>query len=58
VRQLTDLGLVDEYHLLVHPVALGAGVSLFSGLADPAHLALVEAMPHPSGVVKLVYRKA
>ena len=55
VRQLTDLGLVDEYHLLLHPVALGGGLSLFRSLATPTDLGFVSATPHPSGVVKLIY---
>ena len=28
-RSLADLGLIDEYRLLIHPVALGAGLPLF-----------------------------
>ena len=58
VRQLTELRLVDEHHVLVHPVVLGAGKPLFAGVADPAYLTLVDATTHPSGVVKLVYRPA
>jgi dihydrofolate reductase len=58
VRQLTDLGLIDEYHLLLHPVALGAGTPLFGGAGAPAYLDLESATPHPSGVVKLVYRRS
>ena len=27
---LTDLGLVDEYHIAVHPVVLGGGRKLFA----------------------------
>jgi dihydrofolate reductase len=57
VRQLTDLGLIDEYHLLVHPVVLGEGRSLFGGLAAPADLVLDSATPLPSGVLKLIYRR-
>lgn len=30
MQQLTDLGLIDEYQLLVHPIILGAGKSLFT----------------------------
>jgi dihydrofolate reductase len=58
VRQLTDLGLVDEYHLLVHPVVLGGGKPLFAGVAGSTDLALQTVTPHPSGVVKMVYRLA
>jgi dihydrofolate reductase len=58
VRQLTDLGLVDEYHLLVHPVVLGGGKPLFAGVSGSTDLALESVTPHPSGVVKMVYRLA
>jgi dihydrofolate reductase len=58
VRQLTDLGLVDEYHLLVHPVVLGGGKPLFGGVSGSTDLALQSVTPHPSGVVKMVYRLA
>jgi dihydrofolate reductase len=56
VRQLTELGLIDVYHLLVHPVMLGDGKPLFAGVA--ADLVFDSATPHPSGVVRLVYRRA
>lgn len=58
VRQLTDFGLIDEYHLLLHPVALGGGLSLFGALQGPTDLVFDSATPHPSGVVKLIYRSA
>ncbi len=55
-RSLVGLGLVDEYRLLVHPVALGRGLPLFSGLNAPADLELIEARSFRSGVVAHVYR--
>lgn len=58
VRQLTDLGLIDEYQLLVHPVVLGDGTPLFRGVESAADFSFESATPLPSGVVKLVYRRA
>jgi dihydrofolate reductase len=56
-QSLARLGLVDEYRLLVHPVALGRGLPLFSGLSAPVDLALVEVKPFRGGAVALSYRR-
>jgi dihydrofolate reductase len=37
-RSLTDLGLVDEYRLYVHPVVLGRGKPFFAGPRPPLRL--------------------
>jgi dihydrofolate reductase len=38
VSGLTAAGLVDEFHLMVFPIALGKGRRLFEGLSSPAKL--------------------
>jgi dihydrofolate reductase len=53
---VVSAGLVDEYRLVEHPVALGKGLSIFSGLAAPTRLTLVEAIKFESGAVAKVYR--
>ena len=55
---LARLGLVDEYRLVVHPVALGAGLSLFAELPKPLDLKLVSTSIFGSGVAVHVYRPA
>jgi dihydrofolate reductase len=55
VTQLTALGLVDEYHLVVSPVFLGGGRSLLSGVPKLTRLELLEAKPYPAGNVMLRY---
>ena len=57
-RSLVAEGLVDRYSLLVHPVALGAGLAIFSGLAAPGRLRLVSSKAFPGGSVAQVYRPA
>ena len=37
-RSLTDLGLIDEYRLYLHPVVLGRGKPFFSGPRPPLRL--------------------
>ena len=37
-RSLTDLGLVDEYRLYLHPVVLGHGKPFFAGPRPPLRL--------------------
>ena len=54
-QNLVATGLVDEYWLMVHPVALGQGRGLFSELQRPAPLNLVSATGFPGGVVAHVY---
>jgi len=37
-RSLTDLGLIDEYRLYLHPVVLGRGMPFFAGPRPPLRL--------------------
>lgn len=57
-RSLVAHGLVDQYVLLVHPVALGRGLPLFSGLATPRPLRLTTLKAFPGGSVAQTYRPA
>ncbi|MEU7925358.1 dihydrofolate reductase family protein [Micromonospora sp. NPDC049801] len=55
-RRLADAGLIDRYNLLLFPVLLGAGKSLFSRADnDKQMLRLRESEAYPNGVVKLIY---
>src|SRR5215469_13406767 len=57
-QSLTRLNLVDEYRLVVQPVALGDGLPLFAGLTAPFVLELIEAQAYGDGSVLHVYRPA
>jgi dihydrofolate reductase len=57
-QSLVGANLVDEFRLLIHPVALGAGLALFSSLTQPLHLTLVQTTAFSSGTVAHVYRRA
>ena len=41
-RSLTDLGLIDEYRLYLHPVVLGRGKPFFAGPRPPLRLVASE----------------
>ena len=55
-RRLSDASLIDRYNLLVFPVLLGAGKSLFSKAdKDKQVLSLRASAAYPNGIVKLIY---
>lgn len=52
-QKFARLGLVDEYILMVHPVAIGKGKPLFTTRSE---LELIQVKPYRSGVVQIRYR--
>lgn len=56
VSSLTKFGLIDEYRLLIHPVALGSGLPIFSALPKPVQLKLLDTTAFGSGIVAYVYK--
>ena len=58
VSQLAQEDLVDEYRLVLVPVVLGAGRTLFDGLRERVGLQLVDTRPFKNGNVVLGYRRA
>ena len=57
-QSLVASGLIDEYRLGIHPVVLGRGQPLFSGLRSPVDLRLISATPFRSGAVAAIYQPA
>jgi dihydrofolate reductase len=55
VRQLLDAGLLDELHLLVHPIAVRKGMRLFGEGDSPVPLKLLSSQTFSTGVLYLVY---
>ena len=58
VRQLLDAGLLDELHLLIHPIAVRKGMRLFGEGESPIPLRLVSSQAFTTGVLYLIYAPA
>jgi dihydrofolate reductase len=55
---LSDAGLIDDYRLMIAPMALGQGKSLFAALKTPLDLRLTNTRTFPNGSVLLEYVRA
>jgi dihydrofolate reductase len=49
---LTDLGLIDEYRLYLHPIVLGRGTPFFAGPRPPLRFVASDLI---EGVIRLTY---
>jgi dihydrofolate reductase len=56
IRQLAEAGLIDEFQLLITPVAIGGGRTLLEGIAKKIELDLVSSRTFKNGKVLLVYK--
>jgi dihydrofolate reductase len=55
VQSLLREGLLDELHLLVHPITLGSGKRILDEKAGKVPLKLIESRNLPNGVLYLIY---
>ncbi|MBV8673759.1 MAG: dihydrofolate reductase [Acidobacteriaceae bacterium] len=55
VAQLADAGLIDQYHLVVNPLVLGKGRTMFEGIKDKLDLKPVKSRTFGNGCVYLAY---
>jgi dihydrofolate reductase len=56
VDELTRLGLIDEFRLMVHPVIVGSGKRLFNG-QETRSLKLADSLMTETGVAVLTYEQ-
>ena len=56
VQQFTNLGLIDEYRLLVNPLILGSGKLLFKDITSKHNLKLMNTKVFKNGNVLLCYQ--
>src|SRR6202451_2675254 len=52
---LAELGLIDEYEFVVHPMLAGHGPTLFAGLTKHVDLKLASRLEYGSGAVAMRY---
>ncbi len=57
VRQFSESALIDSYQIMIDPVVLGKGTSLFNGMKNKLDLELVDTRVFKSGVILLIYQK-
>jgi dihydrofolate reductase len=58
VGQFSDARLIDQYQLMIDPVAIGQGTTLFSGTKNKLNLKLISSKVFKSsGVVLLTYER-
>lgn len=56
VQQMCNLGLIDEYRILVNPIILGRGKPLFKNVKDEVNLKLLKTRTFTNGNVLLYYQ--
>jgi dihydrofolate reductase len=55
VAQLAQEGLIDEFQIVVNPVALGAGKTMFAGVSEKLNLRLTKTRAFGNGNILLCY---
>ena len=58
VAQFAQAGLIDEYEILLNPVVLGSGKTMFEGVTDGTRLKLMKSRVFGNGNILLTYEPA
>lgn len=57
IVELTNLNLIDEYQLCIHPVVIGKGLPLFDKIKDRTVFELIKTKVFSSGAIILYYTR-
>ena len=57
VSSLIKEGLIDEYHLVINPTAMGDGKTIFNSLGGVQKLTPVQSKLYPGGKIVLSYKQ-
>ena len=58
VSQLTQEGLIDEYQVVVNPIILGSGRTMFDGVKDKLNLKRTNVRKFQNGNIFMVYERS
>ncbi len=58
IVQLSNLHLIDEYQLCIHPVVIGKGLPLFDEIKERTIFQLIKTKPFSAGAVLHYYKRA
>ena len=58
LTQFASAGLIDEYQIMLDPIAIGSGTSIFQGISHHLDLKLINTKTFRSGTLLLTYRPA
>jgi len=56
ISQIATAGVIDEYQMVVNPIALGKGRTMFEGIKDTLSLKLASTRAFQNGNVLLTYK--
>jgi len=55
ISQLAQAGLIDEYQILVNPIVLGKGKTMFEGIQKRLSFILTKTRSFQNGSILLIY---
>lgn len=56
IIEATNLGLIDEFQLCIHPVIAGSGLPLFKNISEKTQLTLIKTKSFDGGAVLCYYK--